>query len=81
MLHSFLPATADRLGISYERFHALNPRLVFCSITGYGERGDLANKPGYDLMVQAFAGPMSVTGYEARPTGAHGVSTSTWPPA
>ena len=74
VLHSFLPATADRLGISYERFHALNPRLVFCSITGYGERGDLANKPGYDLMVQAFAGPMSVTGYEEGPPVRTGVS-------
>jgi crotonobetainyl-CoA:carnitine CoA-transferase CaiB-like acyl-CoA transferase len=74
VLHSFLPATADRLGISYERFHALNPRLVFCSITGYGERGDLANKPGYDLMVQAFAGPMSVTGYEDGPPVRTGVS-------
>ncbi len=74
VLHSFLPATADRLGISYERFHALNPRLVFCSITGYGERGELANKPGYDLMVQAFAGPMSVTGYEEGPPVRTGVS-------
>src|SRR6185503_5954856 len=74
VLHSFLPATAARLGISYERFHAINPRLVFCSITGYGERGDLANKPGYDLMVQAFAGPMSVTGYEEGPPVRTGVS-------
>jgi glutaryl-CoA transferase len=74
VLHSFLPATADRLGISYERFHSINPRLVFCSITGYGERGDLANKPGYDLMVQAFAGPMSVTGYEEGPPVRTGVS-------
>jgi crotonobetainyl-CoA:carnitine CoA-transferase CaiB-like acyl-CoA transferase len=74
VLHSFLPATAERLGISYERFHALNPRLVFCSITGYGERGDLANKPGYDLMVQAFGGPMSVTGYEEGPPVRTGVS-------
>jgi crotonobetainyl-CoA:carnitine CoA-transferase CaiB-like acyl-CoA transferase len=74
VLHSFLPATAARLGISYERFHAINPRLVFCSITGYGERGELANKPGYDLMVQAFAGPMSVTGYEEGPPVRTGVS-------
>ena len=74
VLHSFLPATAERLGISYERFHSINPRLVFCSITGYGERGDLANKPGYDLMVQAFAGPMSVTGYEEGPPVRTGVS-------
>jgi crotonobetainyl-CoA:carnitine CoA-transferase CaiB-like acyl-CoA transferase len=74
VLHSFLPATADRLGISYDRFHALNPRLIFCSITGYGERGELANKPGYDLMVQAFAGPMSVTGYEEGPPVRTGVS-------
>ncbi|HVY13695.1 MAG TPA: CoA transferase [Rhodopila sp.] len=74
MLHSFLPDTAERLGISYETMKAINPRLIFCSISGYGAKGPLRNKPGYDLMVQAFSGSMSVTGYEGGPPVRTGVS-------
>ncbi len=74
LLHSFLPDTADRLGLRYDTMHALNARLIFCSISGYGEEGPLRNKPGYDLMVQAFAGPMSVTGYDDGPPVRTGVS-------
>lgn len=74
LLHSFLPDTADRLGLRYDAMRALNSRLIFCSISGYGEEGPLRNKPGYDLMVQAFAGPMSVTGYDGGPPVRTGVS-------
>ena len=74
LLHSFLPDTADRLGLRYDALRALNARLIFCSISGYGEEGPLRNKPGYDLMVQAFAGPMSVTGYDDGPPVRTGVS-------
>lgn len=62
LLHSFLPDTAARLGIGYDELREINPRLVFCSISGYGAEGPLAEKRGYDLMVQAFAGVMSTTG-------------------
>lgn len=62
LIHSFLPDTADRLGISLERLRAENPRLVVATISGYGAEGPLAEKRGYDLMVQAFAGAMSATG-------------------
>ncbi len=64
LIHNFLPETAVRLGIDYERMRAINPRLVFCSLTGYGERGPLRNKQGYDLMMQAFSGAMGMTGYQ-----------------
>jgi crotonobetainyl-CoA:carnitine CoA-transferase CaiB-like acyl-CoA transferase len=74
MVHSFLPSTAERLGVSYEKMRAINPRLIFCSISGYGVDGPLRNKPGYDLMVQAFSGSMSVTGYEDGPPVRTGVS-------
>jgi crotonobetainyl-CoA:carnitine CoA-transferase CaiB-like acyl-CoA transferase len=67
LLHSFLPSTAERLGLTYEAMSALNPRLVFCSISGYGGRGPLSDKRGYDLMVQAFSGVMSLTGIEGGP--------------
>jgi crotonobetainyl-CoA:carnitine CoA-transferase CaiB-like acyl-CoA transferase len=62
LIHSFLPDTAARLGISLEQLRAGNPRLVVATISGYGAEGPLADKRGYDLMVQAFAGAMSTTG-------------------
>jgi crotonobetainyl-CoA:carnitine CoA-transferase CaiB-like acyl-CoA transferase len=62
LLHSFLPRTAERLGITYDALRAINPRLIFCSISGYGAEGEQADKGGYDLMVQAFTGVMSATG-------------------
>jgi crotonobetainyl-CoA:carnitine CoA-transferase CaiB-like acyl-CoA transferase len=72
--HSFLPDVAERLGLAWEKVHAINPRVVFCSISGYGEHGDLRNKGGYDLMVQAFSGAMSTTGYPDGPPVRTGVS-------
>ena len=72
--HSFLPDVADRLGLDYEKAKAANPRVVFCSISGYGEHGELRNKAGYDLMVQAFSGSMSTTGYAGTPPVRTGVS-------
>ena len=74
LLHNFLPDTAARLGIAWDRVREINPRLVYCSINGYGERGALRNKPGYDLMVQAFSGTMSTTGFEGGPPVRSGVS-------
>ena len=62
LIHSFLPDTADRLDISLDRLRIENPRLVVATISGYGAHGPLADKRGYDLMVQAFAGAMSTTG-------------------
>jgi crotonobetainyl-CoA:carnitine CoA-transferase CaiB-like acyl-CoA transferase len=74
LLHSFLPDTAARLGISVERLRADNPRLVVGTISGYGAEGPLAEKRGYDLMVQAFGGAMSATGTEGGPPIRCGVS-------
>jgi len=62
LIHSFLPPVAQRLGVTYERLHAVNPDLVHCSISGYGSAGPLSNHPGYDLMLQAFTGVMTLTG-------------------
>ena len=74
LLHSFLPDTAARLGIGYDDLRETNPRLVFCGISGYGADGPLAEKRGYDLMVQAFAGVMSTTGVVNGPPVRCGVS-------
>lgn len=64
VIHNFLPDVATRLGVDYERLRAINPGIVLCSLSGYGEKGPLRNKPGYDLMMQAFSGAMATTGYE-----------------
>ena len=74
LLHSFLPDTAARLGISNEALHAANPRLIIGTISGYGAFGPLAEKRGYDLMVQAFSGAMSTTGTPDGPPTRSGVS-------
>lgn len=74
LIHSFLPDTAERLGISLDALQAANPRLVVCTISGYGAKGPLAEKRGYDLMVQAFGGAMSTTGVVGGPPIRCGVS-------
>jgi crotonobetainyl-CoA:carnitine CoA-transferase CaiB-like acyl-CoA transferase len=74
VIHSFLPDTAARLGISVEQLRADNPRLVVATISGYGVKGPLADKRGYDLMVQAFSGAMSTTGVAGGPPIRCGVS-------
>jgi crotonobetainyl-CoA:carnitine CoA-transferase CaiB-like acyl-CoA transferase len=61
LVENFRPGTLGRLGLGWERVHELNPRLVYCSITGFGS-GKGAALPGYDLLVQAVGGLMSVTG-------------------
>jgi crotonobetainyl-CoA:carnitine CoA-transferase CaiB-like acyl-CoA transferase len=68
MVESFRPGVADRLGISYAHVSALNPRLVYASISGFGQTGPWADRPGFDLIAQAMSGVMSVTGSaEAEP--------------
>lgn len=59
-----------RSGLGWEDLHPTNPRLVYCSITGFGQTGPYANRAGYDFVVQALGGLMSVTGEaDARPGG------------
>ena len=56
LIESFTPGTTERLGIDYERLHAENPRLVYCSITGYGRHSEASGRPAYDGLVQARSG-------------------------
>lgn len=62
VLENFRPASAERLGLSPEKLLDVNPRLVICSISGFGRTGPLRDLPGYDFAVQALSGLMSVTG-------------------
>lgn len=62
LLENFKVGRAERLGIDYPRLHRINPRLIYCSITGFGQTGPCRDRPGYDLLVQAMGGLMSITG-------------------
>ncbi|AGW93064.1 MULTISPECIES: CaiB/BaiF CoA transferase family protein [Cupriavidus] len=63
VVENFSAGVATRLGIDFETLRAVNPRLVYCSITGYGATGPDRDLKAYDLMVQAAAGLMSITGH------------------
>ncbi|RWW91490.1 MULTISPECIES: CaiB/BaiF CoA-transferase family protein [Paenarthrobacter] len=62
LIENFRPGTMARHGLSYQQAAAINPRLVYCSVTGFGSTEAAAALPGYDLLVQAVGGLMSVTG-------------------
>ncbi|HEX5726698.1 MAG TPA: CoA transferase [Longimicrobiaceae bacterium] len=62
LVENFAPGTLERFGLGYEALARENPRLVFCSVTGYGSDGPEAGRPGYDFAVQARAGWMAITG-------------------
>jgi crotonobetainyl-CoA:carnitine CoA-transferase CaiB-like acyl-CoA transferase len=61
-VENFRPGVKHRLGIDYERLSALNPRLIYASISGFGQSGPYADRPGYDQIVQGMSGLMSLTG-------------------
>ena len=67
LVESFGPGVADRLGIGFEALREINPRLVYCSISGYGTRGPMKEGKGYDLIAQAFTGMLSMTGEPGGP--------------
>ena len=60
LLENFRPETRARLGLDYDRLSRLNPRLVHCSITGYGQEGPYRDKPGFDTIGQALSGMLSL---------------------
>jgi crotonobetainyl-CoA:carnitine CoA-transferase CaiB-like acyl-CoA transferase len=62
VIENFRPGTMSRLGLGYEHSRARNPRLIYCSISGYGQNGPLRDEPAMDLILQASSGLMSVTG-------------------
>ncbi|HEV8307443.1 MAG TPA: CaiB/BaiF CoA-transferase family protein [Methylomirabilota bacterium] len=67
LLENFRPGTLERLGFGYPAVQAFNPRLVYCSISGFGESGSEAGRPGYDLIVQGESGIMDLTGFPDGP--------------
>src|SRR5207244_1654986 len=67
LVENFRPGTMDKLGFGYRALARLNPRLVYCSISGFGASGPEAHRAGYDLVVQAESGIMDITGFPDGP--------------
>ena len=62
MTESFRAGALDRMGLGYEAISQIKPDIIYCSISGYGRTGPMAQKPGYDLLIQAYSGLMNLTG-------------------
>ncbi|WP_219418948.1 CaiB/BaiF CoA transferase family protein [Pseudonocardia nigra] len=62
LVENFRPGVTSRLGIDYDTIQQINPRIVYASISGFGQTGPYASRPGYDLIAQAMAGVMTVNG-------------------
>jgi crotonobetainyl-CoA:carnitine CoA-transferase CaiB-like acyl-CoA transferase len=70
VIENFKAGGLQPYGLDYESLRALNPRLIYCSITGFGHTGPYAARPGYDFLIQAMGGLMSITGRKAGEPGA-----------
>ena len=75
-VQNYRPGAAARLGVDYDTLAALNPRLIYCSISGFGSTGPYASRGGYDLIAQGMSGIISVTGDEDGPPAKAGVPVS-----
>ena len=62
VLENFKTGGLQQYGLDYASLNAINPRLIYCSITGFGQSGPYASRPGYDFLIQAMGGLMSITG-------------------
>lgn len=67
LVHNFRPRVPPRLGIAYQQLHALNPRLIYCAVTGYGDTGPLKDRAGYDQVLQTMTGICMLQGKRGRP--------------
>jgi crotonobetainyl-CoA:carnitine CoA-transferase CaiB-like acyl-CoA transferase len=62
LVENFRTGVLEKMGLGYKDFQAVNPKLVYCSISGYGRTGPYAERPGYDVIIQAEGGMMGITG-------------------
>ncbi len=67
LVHNFRPSVPGRLGIGYEQLKTLNPRLIYCAVSGYGETGPLKDKAGYDQVLQTMTGMCTLQGKHGGP--------------
>lgn len=66
-IENFRPGVTKKLRIDYETISEINPKIVYCSITGFGSEGPYRDRPGFDVIIQGMSGLMGVTGEEGRP--------------
>ncbi len=76
MIENFKLGGLKKYGLDYDSLKAMNPRLVYCSITGFGQTGPYAPRPGYDFIIQGMSGMMSITGEPGREPQKAGVAIS-----
>jgi CoA:oxalate CoA-transferase len=76
MIQNFRPGVIERLGLSHDDINAINPRLIYASVTGYGDKGPWRNKPGQDLLVQSMSGLAWMSGDAGQPPVATGVAVA-----
>ncbi|MFC0206111.1 CaiB/BaiF CoA transferase family protein [Novosphingobium soli] len=62
LVENYRPGVMERLGLGWEDLHAINPRLIYCSISGYGQTGPLKDRPSFDIVLQAMSGALSMNG-------------------
>lgn len=62
VVENYRPGVMDRLGLGYETLRAINPRLIYCGISGYGQTGPLKDRPSFDIVLQAMSGALSMNG-------------------
>jgi CoA:oxalate CoA-transferase len=74
LVENYRPGTLDRLGLGYDRLRAVNPRLIYAAVSGFGQTGPWSRRPAYDMIVQALGGLMSVTGHPGGPPTKAGTS-------
>jgi crotonobetainyl-CoA:carnitine CoA-transferase CaiB-like acyl-CoA transferase len=74
VMHSLKPGSAEQRGLGYEDLQPLVPGLIYCALSAFGNLGPLSGLPGYDPLIQAYAGIMSVNGHDGQPPARVGVS-------
>src|SRR5215831_5823704 len=76
LVENYRPGVTKRLGIDYDTLSKINPRLIYASISGFGQTGPWSQRPGFDLIAQAMGGVMSITGQPGGPPTKSGVPVS-----
>lgn len=76
LVENYVPGKLEKYGLGYEQIKELNPKLIYASITGYGQTGPYATRPGYDCIIEAEAGLMHITGESNGPPVIVGVAVT-----
>jgi formyl-CoA transferase/CoA:oxalate CoA-transferase len=76
LLENFSPGVTERLAIDYKTIYNINPRIIYCSISGFGQSGPYRDRPAYDIIIQGTGGLMGITGEPDRPPVRIGVAVT-----